>query len=68
MTIITNDIVLCKNNIFENVLAFQNNECRHLNGSPCSKISVYSNDTYLLLRKIFTHFDLLGNILITCTC
>jgi len=41
MTIIINDIILlCKNNIFKNVLAFRNNECGHLNGSPCSKMSV----------------------------
>lgn len=30
-----NDIKLCKKHIFKNVETFQNNDYRHLNGSPC---------------------------------
>jgi len=62
-----NDIKLCKNNILKNVSTFQSNERRHLSGSPCSKMSVYSYHTFLILEAIFKHFDLLGNLLKTRT-
>jgi len=57
----TNDITLCKHNIFKNNKTFQNDKFRHLKGYYFSKMSVFYFDMYLILGIIFTHFNLLSN-------